>query len=36
VSGSSPASFTVSVKKQAGNVEFSSSCGAQTVAITIR
>lgn len=35
VSGSNPASFTISVKKQNGSVTFSSSCGSQNVPITV-
>lgn len=35
VSGSSSASFTVSVKKQNGSITFSSTCGSQTVPVTV-
>jgi hypothetical protein len=35
VSGSDPASFTISVKKQDGSATFSSSCGSQNVPINV-
>lgn len=35
VSGTNPASFTISVKKQNGHVTFSSSCGSQQVNVTV-
>ena len=35
VTGSNPATFTVTVKKTSGSVSFSSSCGSQTVNITV-
>jgi hypothetical protein len=35
VSGSSTATFTITVKKQGGSVSFSSGCGTQVVDLTV-
>ena len=35
VTGSNPATFTITVKKESGSVSFSSSCGSQIVNITV-
>jgi hypothetical protein len=35
VTGTTPATFTVTVKRQGGSVTFNAGCGSQTVTVTV-